>query len=117
MYFADLPQRCAPRASNPCHFFPDHRGLEPRVLEHFWEGRLGAVEAAGIVVQEAVHVGVLAGQDRGARRAADGVSAVGATEQHALLGDAVDVRGGRDLVVAIAVGGDSFGCMVVGENE
>lgn len=60
---------------------------------------------------------MFASEDCGAGRAADGVSAVGSFEQHAFLGDAVDVRGGGDFIETCAVCGDRLQCMVVRENE
>jgi len=97
--------------------FADHRGLVSRILEHFRESRLGAVEAAVVVVEEAVEVRVFAGQNRGTGWAADGISAERVVKDHAFFGDAIDVRGRGNLVKAFAVSGDGFGGVVVGEDE
>ena len=84
--------------------FADDRGLIAGALQGFGEGGLFAVEVAVVVVEEAVDVGVLAGEDAGAGRSADGVGAIRAFENGSLFREAVDVRSGRDVLEAAAVG-------------
>jgi len=97
--------------------FPDDRSFIAGLPEELREGLLCAVETAVGVIHITVQMGVLAGQDRGAGGAADGISAVGAAEQHAFVGNAVDIRRGRDLVEAVTVGGNCLQRVVVGEDE
>ena len=95
----------------------DDGGLVAGLLEVFGKGRLRAVEFGAVVIDEAVDVRVLAGEDAGARRAADRVGAIRTLENRALLGEAVDVRGGRDVLEAAAVGRDGLQRVVVGKQE
>ena len=76
-----------------------------------------AIESAEVIVHEPVHMRVLASQDGGSGRAADGVSAVGSFKQHALFGDAIDVWGGGDFVETSAISGNGFQRMVIGEDK
>lgn len=97
--------------------FADDSGFVTYFLEHFRKGGLIAIEAAEVVVHEAVHVGVLAREDGGTGWAADGISAEGPLEQHAFLGDAIDVRGRGNFIETSAVSGNGFQGMVIGEDE
>ena len=61
---------------------------------------------------------VLAGQDVRPGGTADGIGAEGILEEHALPGDAIDVRGGGDLVEeATWVSRDGIAGMVVRKHE
>ncbi len=61
---------------------------------------------------------MLAGQDVGAGRAADGIGTEGILEKHALRGDTVDVGGGCDLIEEPArVGRDGIAGVVIREHE
>ena len=96
----------------------DDGRLVARALQHLGKGRLAAVEATEVVVHEAILVAVLAGQNGGARRTADGVAAIGSLKQQAFPGDAVDVGSRRDLFVATAlVCRDGLQRVIVGEDE
>ena len=61
---------------------------------------------------------VLAGQDVRPGGTADGIGAEGILEEHALPGDAIDVRGGGDLVEETTwVSRDGIAGVVVREHE
>ena len=94
----------------------EDRGLVAGGLEQFGKRDLRAVEAAVGVVEEAVGVAVLAGEDGGPRRPADGVGHEAPVEAHALLRDAIDV-GRLDQLPRIAIGADGLVGVVVGEDE
>ena len=96
----------------------DHRDLVTGIAEELGEGLLPSVKVRRVVVEKAVQVAVLAGQDVGAGRAADGIGAEGIFEKHALRGDTVDVGGGCDLIEEPArVGRDGIAGVVIGEHE
>lgn len=97
--------------------FSDHCGLVARALEELGEGLLVAIEAGGVVVEEAVEVGVLTREDTGARGAANGVGAVGAVGKEAFFGKAIDAGGGCDVFEGAAVCGDGVDGVVVGKKE
>ena len=94
----------------------DHRGLVTGGLQEFRERRLGPVEDGVGVVVETVPVGILAGQDHRAARAADGVRDQRPVEAHAFPGDPVDIRG-LDEFPLVAVGADGLVGMVIGVDE
>lgn len=76
----------------------DHRDFVTGIAEELGEGLLPAVKVGRVVVEKTVQVAVLAGQDVGAGRAADGIGAEGILKKHALLRDPVDIRGGSNIV-------------------
>lgn len=78
--------------------FSDHGGGVACIAEEVWEGLLEAVEEGGVVIDKAIHMRMLTGEDAGARRTADGIGAIGAVKAHAFFGDTVDARGGGDFV-------------------
>jgi hypothetical protein len=89
--------------------FADHGRLIPALLHQFGEGYLGAIELQ-TVVEDAVQMGVLSSLDHGARGRANGVCTKGVCENHALVGQTVDM--GR-LVDARAVGAYGLEGMVI----
>ena len=95
----------------------NHGGAVTGFLEEDGEGLLVAVEL-GAVVEEAVEVGMFASEDAGSGGAADGVGAKAVFEEEAVLGDAIDGRGGCDFVEdAAGIGRDGLAGVVVGKEE
>ena len=100
----------------------DHRGPVAGAAELLGEGPLVPVELVAVAA-EAVRVAVLAGEDGGAARAADGVAAERAREDDALGGQPVDARRGVDAVHPGSVGemgpvgADGVGRVIVAEDE
>ena len=93
--------------------FADDRGLVAGLLQQLGKRLLVAVEGVA-VAEEPVEVAVLAGLDHGAARAADGIGDVAAVEAHALVGDAVHVRGGHARRI---VGTERLLTVVIGKDE
>lgn len=83
-------------------------------MQEFGEGHLAAVEEAGGVVDEAVNVRILSGENGGAAGSTDGVSDQAAVEAHAFGGETVNVGG---LIAVGAVGTDGLPSVVVREDE
>src|SRR5262249_23031795 len=110
--------------------FADVCGGVSRRLERLGEGRLferqlrgddgaqqwlvGPVGAAGDEVGEVEALRVLAGDQRGARRRADGAGGVGGGELYAVGGEAVEVR---RAVVGAAVTAEVAGAEVVDQDD
>ena len=95
--------------------FADHGGVVSGFAEFDREHLFAGFDFAGEVVGT-VDVVVLAGESTGAGGGADRVGAEGVFEEHALVGEAVDVGGGGDLGEAAAVGADGVGGVVVGHD-
>ena len=87
----------------------DDGGLVAGLAQELGEGLLAAVEGAG-VVGESVLVAVLAGEQAGPAGTADGVGHETLREDHARIGQAVDVRG---LYEPVAIGADGLVRVVV----
>ena len=95
--------------------FPHDGGLIARGLQQLGERSLRAVETAVGVVVEAVHVAVLAGQDRGPAGAANRVGNQAAVEAHPFGRQPVQV--GRLYQAArITIGTDRLIGMIVGKD-
>lgn len=73
----------------------DDRRLVARSLEQLGKRWLRAVKLK-TVVNDAVQVAVLAGEDDGTARGTDRVRHEGVTEQHSFVGQAIEVRGRID---------------------
>ena len=93
--------------------FPDHRRLVPPGLQEFREGLLAAVEVAVLVVREPVGMAVLAGQQAGPGRTAQGVGDEAVREPGPFVGQPVDM--GRPHV-PLVIGADGLVRMVVAHD-
>ena len=93
----------------------DHHGLVAVLLQDFLKLLLVMVEAVTVGVF-AVHVTVLAGQQRGATGSADRVPHVATIEANAVAGDAIDVGGGVERLQASTVGSDGLVGVIVAED-
>ena len=74
-------------------------GLE--MLRHADEAGIGVAEI-GAIVEDAGRIGVLAGQQAGARRVAERELAIGPLEADAAFGEGVEIRRVDDLVAVAA---------------
>lgn len=78
--------------------FSNESGAVAALLQEFGKSRLIPIKGAIGVIDEAIDVRVLTGENAGARWTTDGVGAVRALEDRAFLGDAVDVGGGGHVL-------------------
>ena len=79
--------------------FAEKARLVSGFLQHFRVSGLGAVQRSLPVEDEAVHVGMPAGQDARAGGAAQGVGTVAAVKNHALASQFVEVGQGDGRIV------------------
>ena len=93
--------------------FSDHRGLVSTFLKQLRKGLLSSVETHSIG-QLTVEVAVLAGKDYGPAGGTDGIGDEGAMEDHAFVGDSVDIR---SPVPVGSVGGYGLVGVIVGKEE
>ena len=93
--------------------FPHQSRLIAGLLQQFGEGGLRSVEAFPVAA-EPVDVAVLAGQDVGAGRAADGIGAKGIQKHRALFGESIDVG---SLIDLRTVGADGLDGVIVRKDE
>ncbi len=95
--------------------FPNHRGLVSVFPEYFLKLLLVVVEAAP-VINLAVKVAVLTGQQGRPRRGTDGIGNIGPVENHALTGQPIDIRRQVFVFKPSPVGTNGVYGMVIGEN-
>ena len=86
--------------------FADDGGFITRLREVFGKGRLSAIESRIVVIDETIDVRMLAREDAGARRTTDGIRAIRTVEDRALLGKAVDIGRGGDVLESTAIRGN-----------
>ena len=91
----------------------DNRRLVPDLLQQLGKRLLRTIEAISIS-HEAVQVAVFPRLNNGSAGAADGIRAKAVGEQHALVGNSIQIW---CCVDPGAVAAHGVSCMVVGEDE